>query len=375
MENKAPRVLFVLKYREQTWGDYSLPPCDNYSAPSSPHGYGLSSGLLNSATFVKDMLEDHNIAAKLVQVVDNNQIDREVKEYQPTHVIIEALWVVPDKFDILTKLHPKVKWIIRNHSEIPFVSNEGIAMEWLLAYVGKPNVYISNNAPRAQKEMKALVTAAYPEMLEGEIEDKIIYLPNYYPVKKHHVTPKKVEYKDGKRIFDVGCFGAIRPLKNHLEQAVAAIMFAQDMGFYLRFHINATRIEGNGSPILKNLQKLFERMSHCAELVEHGWAPHDKFMELVEQMDMGLQVSFSETFNIVAADFVQSHVPVVGSSEIAWLFSWFCADPTSSAEIVNRMKFVYNCDRLIGFDFNRYKLKKYVAESRRIWVNHFLHDC
>ena len=57
-----------------------------------------SSGLLNSAKFVVDMLRAHNVDAVLVSVNDNNDIDREVTKYNPDVVIIEALWVVPEKF-------------------------------------------------------------------------------------------------------------------------------------------------------------------------------------------------------------------------------------------------------------------------------------
>jgi hypothetical protein len=77
------------------------------------------------------MLVANGVDSTIIEVIDNNGIDREVTKYKPTHVIIEALWVIPSKFEILTKLHPNVKWIIRLHSEIPFLANEGIAMEWM----------------------------------------------------------------------------------------------------------------------------------------------------------------------------------------------------------------------------------------------------
>ena len=76
------RVLFILKRKE----DY----CEEHFSH-----LGLSTGLFNSATFVNDMLQEENINTKLVVVVDNNDIDKEVTLYNPTHVIIEALWVVP----------------------------------------------------------------------------------------------------------------------------------------------------------------------------------------------------------------------------------------------------------------------------------------
>src|ERR1017187_3457174 len=106
----ATRVLFVLKRRE----DYAID--DSYS------GKGISTGLLNSATFVKDMLLIQGLDSELVVVTDNNGIDAEVSRYKPTHVIIEALWVVPEKMDELVALHSTVTWIIRYHSEAPFLA-------------------------------------------------------------------------------------------------------------------------------------------------------------------------------------------------------------------------------------------------------------
>ena len=95
--NKEKKVLFILKKRKSSHSNYSV----------------VSSGLFNSANFVSDMLNKNGIESHLVEVIDNNCIDREVTQYKPTHVIIEALWVVPSKFEVLTKLHPNVEWIIR----------------------------------------------------------------------------------------------------------------------------------------------------------------------------------------------------------------------------------------------------------------------
>lgn len=120
------KILFILKQRQMTYDEH----CN-----ASQYSYGLSTGLKNSVTFVVNMLNRAGIESKLETAVDNNCIDRMVKAYKPTHVVIEAYWVVPEKFDILQKLHPKVKWIIRNHSEMPFLSNEGSAIGWTLEYV------------------------------------------------------------------------------------------------------------------------------------------------------------------------------------------------------------------------------------------------
>ena len=108
------KILFILKHRENPYNSGSS---DNYSYSSSL----LSSGLYNSANFVCEMLNDSGVEAIMEHAIDNNCIDRLVTKHKPTHVIIEAYWVVPEKLNILTQLHPQVKWIIRNHSELPFL--------------------------------------------------------------------------------------------------------------------------------------------------------------------------------------------------------------------------------------------------------------
>lgn len=313
----------------------------------------ISSGLYNSAKFVVDMLNDNMINAKLVDVIDNNCIDKEVTQYKPTHVVIEALWVTPDKFDVLQKLHPRVKWIIRLHSEIPFLANEGIAIDWLYKYLKYRNVIIGVNSKRMVEQLSSLL---------GHV---VLYMPNYYPISKIE------KHKDKNRNYiNIGCFGAIRPLKNQLIQAIAAIEFGNNLDKSIHFHINATRIEGKGDPILKNIENLFlNNPKH--KLIKHEWMNHRDFNHVIRKMDIGMQVSYSETFNIVAADFVNNNIPIVVSPEIFWVADIFKADPNSVNSIKSKLKFAWNFRKLGLQKLNKSKLKTYDANSRDIWVKYF----
>ena len=350
-----PRVLFILKRRED------FHDCPSYSQN------GMSTGLLNSASFVQDMLIRQGIEAKTVVVIDNNDIDREVNLFKPTHVIIEAIWVVPEKFDILSKLHPKVKWIVRYHSETPFIANEGIAMSWLFEYAKKPNVYLGINAPRFLDEVRIMLKSS--GMSYVDIQQRVIFLPNYYPIHPA-IQPQQPNKKS--HVVNVGCFGAIRPLKNHLLQATAALRFANMIGKVLRFHINIGRVEMKGDPILNNLKAMFDNIGDSGhQLVMHRWEPHDKFIELVQNMDIGLQVSFSETFNIVAADMVTTGVPMVVSSEIPWAKSGIVSSPTNSNEIANTLKETYE-EWLTNVRLNNRGLRGYVETSVSFWMDFLL---
>jgi hypothetical protein len=350
------KVLFICKRRE----DYGQ--CDSYSH------HGVSTGLLNSARFVSDMLASNGIQTKNIVVIDNNCIDREVRAYKPTHVIIEALWVVPEKFEILTKLHPNVKWIVRYHSEIPFVATEGIAMEWLFKFLAYPNVAVSGNSRLVQEELEFLAKMHFGYS-DDELKNKVVFLPNYYDL---GALAKAKKYDKSKDFISVGCFGAIRPLKNQLIQAVAAIKFAESKNKKLKFHINGNRVEGNGAPILKNLRGLFDSVAADGHvLIEHPWMPHDKFIKMLsDEIDIGLQVSFSETFNIVAADMISAGIPVVASEEVKWVSPFFNANPTLSDNIVKKMKCAWRIPT-INVKIEQCFLKLYVNRSERVWVNFF----
>jgi hypothetical protein len=333
------KVLFILKKRKL------------YSVNSKL----IHSGLYNSATFVNDMLVRNRVDSHLVQVEDNNCIDREVKKYNPTHVFIEALWVVPEKFEILHKLYPNVKWIIRLHSEIPFIANEGVAMDWIFKYSDmgeKYNIFIAPNTLKMFNDLNSIGIK------------NLIYLPNYYPVRKQK------SFKHINRDYiNIGCFGAIRPMKNQLIQAVAAIKFGNDIGKTIHFHINVGRVE-RGENALKNIRALFDNQERHV-LVEHTWYDHEDFKNLISRMDLGLQVSMNETFNIVAADFVSQNVPLVGSNEISWLSCMYKANPTSTDDMVKKLKFAYY---LKGFNvqkLNKLGLKAVSKTAKGFWLNYF----
>jgi hypothetical protein len=334
---KEKKVLFILKKRQTSHSNYS----------------SVSSGLLNSASFVSNMLNKNGIESNLVEVIDNNCIDREVTKYKPTHVIIEALWVVPSKFEVLTRLHPNVEWIIRLHSDISFLANEGIAMEWIYEYLKYPNVKISANDLETNQNFEMLTNRDF------------VYLPNYYPVGFFNRNRPKNKCK---KTINIGCFGAVRPLKNQLIQAVSAIDYADTYGKKLRFHINVKRIEGKGEPVLKNLRELFKNNPRH-ELVEYDWLTHDEFIDVVQSMDLGMQVSFTETFNIVTADFVNNNIPVVVSKEIPWVNPLFFANPSKVNSIVKKMR--------IAFVFSKLKFLNKIGlwlnslNSEKIWTKYF----
>jgi len=370
-----PRVLFVLKYRDgYSPYSYSESSGSGDSTGSGDWGDGgpkrpLSSGLFNSARMVVEMLEQNRVPVKLVHVIDNNFIHREIVAFKPDIVVIEAFWVVPDKFDELRRVCPNVTFIIRNHSEVPFLAQEGIAFDWMLRYIKKPNVIMSANSQRMNRETRELALVANPDMDILEVTRKTPYLPNYYQMPQALMGDGGCIDPDSDTI-DIGCFGAVRPLKNQLLQAIAAIEFANHLGKKLRFHINGKRIEMNGGQVIKNLVSLFSHYPQY-ELVNHAWMQHSEFKELIASMDIVMQVSFSETFNIVAADAISNGVVTITSPEIRWSSPQLQADPTSSESIFDTLvkawlRKVENPD----WNPNLAGLVHYNSKSVEVWLDY-----
>jgi hypothetical protein len=307
-----------------------------------------SAGLFNSTRFIVEALREQDIKAHIVEVQDNNDIDREVSKYKPNLVVLEALWVVPEKFPILMRFHPKVKWFVHLHSDMPFLALEGNAIDWIIR-CAQQGVGMITNSEESYEALKPIVDREF-----------LHYLPNVYLSE-----PREARLADKAHI-DIGCFGAIRPLKNHLLQALASVKFAQDKGMPLRFHVNTGRVETGGEPVLKNLRSLFRDLEN-AKLIEHHWFEPEEFLNHLQRtIDIGLQVSLTETFNVVTADYVTAGLPVVVSKEVKWVSGFCQAEDNSLPDIVSKMHRVWGSRLLVRW--NQVLLHSVTQKAAARWI-------
>lgn len=293
------RILFLLK-RNLIYGSYN--------------SVIAKSGLLNSARITAHQLHKHLGYKTEVEVcTDGNEVDKFVHKHRPKVVIIEALWVTPKKIHELTKLHKRVIFIPLMHSEVPFLAHEGNAMDWIQQYNELDNVFPAFNSAITNEQFL-------------KIGINSLYLPNVY------FDVKDCYRRNHNRILNIACFGAVRPFKNQLMQAMAAKVAARKLEMHLHFHMNTTRLEQGGESVYKNIKAL---LGHS--LQEHGWKNREDFLELVKSMDVGMQVSFSESFNIVSADFVHENVPCIVSQTISWMPDIMKIDPEDMDGMVEKI--------------------------------------
>jgi hypothetical protein len=324
-----------------------------------------SYGLINSSTHIANFLNTLiDIETKVVTVVDANGIDKEVHEYKPDMVVIEALWITGEKLKELIELnkYKKIKWVVRIHSDIGYLSAETFALKYVNNYIAlnKTNLFIAPN-----KE-------DFSKYLSNAIGYDFTYLPNVI-ITNHEKDDNN--QKDNFDVMNIGCLGALRLLKNPAFQALCAIKAADILGKTLHFHITLAKIDTYDdehqvklNPVLKNLEEIFANSHHI--LVKHEWNENAEFQHLIKKMDIGIQLSFSESFNIVAADFINNNKLILVSEAIDWMPGIFKASTINYDEVTKKIIFMYkHRHSCILKKLMHRSLNKYNKKAEKMWLN------
>ncbi|WP_394849643.1 hypothetical protein LZC95_19600 [Pendulispora brunnea] len=229
-----------------------------------------------------------------------------------THCIIEAPWLSAAETATLCHEFPDTHFLVRTHSNLGFLQVESgaitIIKELLLLQEGVLNLTVSANSQRLT------------HFIERTYQGKCLYLPNLYDTER---VSRKRDFPSQHRLIRIGSWGAQRLMKNHTTAAAAAMLVAKSRASDLEFWVSTDR-EEFGRGIMASLRAMFKGL-HWAKLVEHPWEDWAAFRRTVGYMDLNIQVSMSETFNIVSADSVAEGVPCVVSPMIEWAPPhWMC---------------------------------------------------
>lgn len=353
-------ALFILK-RNTSYDDYDYTP-----DPINPSTTNMqaASGMWASAKLVVDYLNSIDVGADAIITIDSNSIDAEVTNANPDHVFIEGLWVTPTKMQELLQIprHQVRTWIVRIHSDLPFLATEGVAFTWIKEYI-ELGVKIAPNSQRLYRELNVLFSLM--GYSESDISEMLVYLPNCYPTDFPDLEPTDLVSKD---TLDIACFGAVRVLKNQVMQAFVAMEFAKSQGKKLRWHFN-DKIGAGGQGPYNNMIALLSNIDDV-ELVPHDWESREDFLQSLSEIDILMQLSLSETMNIVAADATYVGKPILVSSEISWAHPLF-GDSNDSAKNISILKMIYSRPSLF-VQLNREGLRSYAQTSELIWARYFI---
>lgn len=221
---------------------------------------------------------------------------------EATHAVLEAPWVPLDETEALLAAYPHVHFVVRCHSQIGFLQVEAGAItllrELLLLQESVLNLAVAGNSTR------------FTRFVERAYGGRCAYLPNLYDTERPKSAGRPPVRGEG-RPLRVGSFGAMRLLKNHTTAAAAALLAARALGRELAFWVSVDGNDYGGMSVVYALRAMFAGLP-WAKLVEQPWQDWPAFRRTVAHMDLCLQLSHTETFNITTADAVAEGVPCGG---------------------------------------------------------------
>lgn len=276
-------------------------------------------------TDVWGVREPNDIALKLRGAREGAELRAAVASALPSHAIIEAPWVSADNLAALMREFPSVHFVVRAHSQIGFLQVEAGAISLLRDCMHLEDMNLNLSVAANSEQLSNFIRRTY--------NARCLYLPNLYDLTRA-MAPRGTVHTS--RTLRIGCFGALRLLKNHSTSAAAAMLIAERRGSDLELYISTNRQENAGSAgIRDSLRNMFAGLP-WAKLVECPWADWSHFRATVAAMDLCMQLSCTETFNICTADAVAEGVPSVTSDAVEWVPAHWKAS-TDNAEQAARI--------------------------------------
>lgn len=259
-------------------------------------------------------LREHGIDAEVWSILTAEEMVQKLEDdhkhncHKPiTHIIISAPWVPTALLAQLTFLYKHIRFTVVSHSNVGFLAADrnGIKLlrEEAILQQYVPNFQLAGNSERFAK----WATIAWGI--------KVVFLPNLY-----NIIDMKLDFKPycGEIPLKIGCFGAIRPLKNQITAAAAAVEISKKLDIPTELWLNSGRNEGNSFWATNAIEQLVGNISGFS-IKYKPWSPWEDFREFVGTMHLNMQPSYTESFNMVVADSIYKSVPVVASEAITWV--------------------------------------------------------
>lgn len=294
---------------------------------------GLSHiGLGVSAMQNARMLREHHIFAEVWPITSAQELEQKLqvdKHYEQqahhvpiSHVVISAPWIPTQQLAQLVMKYSTIEFAVVSHSNIGFLQADPGAIKLLREgselEQSNPNFHIAANS-------RKLVT-----WWEATYGTDMLHLPNMYPFSGR--IPRR-QWQGG--FLRIGCFCAIRPYKNVLTAAAAAL----EIGVRLRvtqleFWISGGRAEGGGHTIVAAINEMYAHVPRV-RLVQNNWESWPSFVKTVGSMDLMIQPSYTEAFNVVTADGIVQGIPSVVSDAIDWAPKRWVAQSDAASDIAD----------------------------------------
>jgi len=285
------------------------------SYPNQPQvshaGLGVSAlnnvRVLRKEGFWSDVWPTPSSAAIATMVDQEQSASHRDGKVPISHMIISAPWVATPDLTNIIHGRTEVDWAMCSHSNVGFLQADPRAIQYLREDGELAESAVNFTLATNSKRLQGWWQQAYHQAMT--------LLPNLYDLDDHF--PHHSPWTPG-TLLKIGCFGAVRPLKNHIAAAGAAVEIANRMRAECEFWINSGRTETGGATPLSAVREILSGLSNI-RLCEYPWSSWAAFRSQVRAMHLLIQTSYTESFNMVTADGVSEGVPSVTSEAIDWV--------------------------------------------------------
>lgn len=318
---------------------------------------GLSHVGLNVAALTNArVLRQRGIHTTVFPVCNNVDVVDGILEYERdhkkplTHVIISAPWMSRYDLTNLVEFFPDIQFVVECHSNVGFLQADPNAMTIIRAVIALSNTH-SNILLGGNSE-------PFVKWASEVYGTHVVLLPNLYPI-----SPPAKKRWDGFLPIRIGVFGAVRPQKNFMTAAAAAMLIQQNVQLPVELHMS-TGGEGDGGSVSRAIDQMVAGIPSFT-LIRHLWQPWEEFIQTVEKMDLMIQPSYTESFNMVTADGIVMGVPSVVSNAIRWAPNSWKADSDDVLDIARVGT------KLLKSRFSVYRGMRALKKSNRYALKHW----
>lgn len=284
-----------------------------------------------------------------IDLVDSIEKYNSQNKHPLTHVVISAPWLSVYDLEQILKHFQSIQFAVLSHSNVGFLQADHDGVKLLYEYQKLARKYSNLRVGGNSRKFTDWMSAA--------MGYKAILLPNLYPL--CGALPGKMFKGD---VIKIGAFGAVRPYKNFMTAAGAAIAIHHQTGRRVEFHMSSGGEPGD----TRAIEQLFQD-APGVQLIKHPWAFWNEFIRLIGEMDVLLQPSFTESFNMITADGISQGVPSVVSTAINWAPQSWKADSDDALSVaITAIRLLHDSE---AAEEGRKALDKHNQDSLRYWFD------
>lgn len=261
--------------------------------------YGKDTGVSVSSKHLSQILKSNNIT-NVIEFYKNDEELLNIVDSIRSDIII--LQTPAFSYETLIKILEKGRIVnLAIHSTITYMqAEEGVFDKFIkFASIHNKNFSISNPCIKEIEGFKTYLPANF------------VYLPNLYSytIDSKEIIKEKINSRCKNQYYKIGLFCEYRPFKNLLTQLTAISIAAKKIPVEL--HLIKPNVENQ---VYKYVQTLTSMMNF--KTVWHEQCANDKLNQIIDEMNLGMQVSYTETFSYVIFEHMVKGVPTIGSSEV-----------------------------------------------------------